>query len=84
MRTIDVSALQEDLPAYLDRVNEEHTPLLVTRTSGKPAIIMSLDDFNAYQETEYLKSSHKNAQRIDEVIAALGRGEGTIHDLIQV
>lgn len=83
MHTIDVSVLQKDLPAYLDQVNEDHTPLLVTRVSGKPAIIMSLEDFNAYQETEYLKSSRKNAQRIDEAIAALGRGEGTIRDLVQ-
>jgi antitoxin YefM len=83
MRTIDVSALQKDLPAHLDRVNEDHTPLLVTRSVGKPAIIMSLDDFNAYQETEYLMSSPKNARRLDEAMAALNRGEGTIHDLIK-
>lgn len=83
MRTVDVITLQEDLPAYLDRVNEDHTPLLITRESGKPAIIMSLDEFNAYQETEYLRSSPKNAKRMDEAIAALGRGEGTIHDLAE-
>lgn len=40
-------------------------------------------DGPANQETEYLKSSRNNAQRIDEAIAALGRGEGTIRDLVQ-
>ena len=83
MNTVDVSALKENLPKYLDRVNDDHAPLLVTRASGKPAILMSLEDYNAYEETAYLMASPRNAQRLDESIAALSKGEGTIHELLE-
>ena len=83
MYTVDVSALKENLPEYLDRVNEDHAPLLVTRAVGKPAIIMSLDDYNAFEETAYLMASPRNAQRLDESIAGLAKGQGTIHELLE-
>ncbi len=47
----------------LDKVNEDHGSILIPRRNGKPAVIMSLEDFKSYEETAYLMSSSKNAGR---------------------
>ena len=53
------SALRKDLSSALDKVSEDRTPVLITRQSGEPAVLISLKDFNAYEETAYLLSSPK-------------------------
>ena len=43
--------------------------------------MMSLDDYQAFEETAYLLRSPKNARRILESIAQLESGEGTEREL---
>jgi len=66
----------------LDKVNEDHKPLLITRQNGKPAVVMSLDDFHAYEETAYLMASPKNAERLNQAIAEVEAGKTAQHALI--
>ena len=40
------SDFRSQLAATLDKVNENHTAVLVTRENGKPVVVMSLQDFN--------------------------------------
>ena len=65
MHTISYSAFRARLAGTLDKVNEDHQLVLITRQKGKPAVIMSLEDFHAYQETAYLMASPKNAARLN-------------------
>ncbi len=74
MQTLNASAAQADLGHILDAVNDNHTPIIITRANGKPAVIMSLEDFNAYEETIYLTASPKNKARLDQ--AALDAENG--------
>ncbi|MEI9902565.1 MAG: type II toxin-antitoxin system prevent-host-death family antitoxin [Asticcacaulis sp.] len=83
MRHITYSAFRQNLAEMLDKVNDDHAPLLITRQNGAPAVVMSLEDFSAWQETAYLRSSPKNAQRLDEAIKRLNAGLGETHDLIE-
>lgn len=64
MNIVTYSFFREKLAGFLDKVNEDHAPVLITRKNGKPAVLMSLEDFNAYEETAYLMSSPKNAERL--------------------
>ena len=73
---------RSNLAGTMDLVNENHIPVLVTRQSGKPAILMSLEDFNSYEETAYLMSSPANAQRIDEAIRDIENNKGIRKDII--
>ena len=54
METINYSAFRARLASALDKVNEDQKPLLITRQNGKPAVLMSLDEFHAYRETAWL------------------------------
>lgn len=69
MDTMSYSAFRSHLASTLDRVNDDHKPVLVTRQNGKPAVVMSLEDFRSYQETDYLMASPKNAERLSQAIA---------------
>ena len=82
MDTISYSAFRSHLASTLDKVNEDHVPILVTRQNGKPAVVMSLEDFKSYEETAYLMASPKNAERLNQAIAETQAGNIMQHDLL--
>jgi antitoxin YefM len=75
MNTMSYSAFRSHLAAVLNRVNEDHQPVLITRQNGKPAVVISLDDFKAYEETAYLMASPKNAKRLNQAISEVEQGK---------
>ncbi|MEI9904085.1 MAG: type II toxin-antitoxin system prevent-host-death family antitoxin [Asticcacaulis sp.] len=83
MRHITYSAFRQNLAEMLDKVNDDHAPLLITRQNGAPAVVMSLEDFSAWQATTYLMSSPKNAERLNRSIERIEAGLATPHDLIE-
>jgi antitoxin YefM len=84
MRTTSYSDLRKTLAAQIDRVNADHEPLVITREGGKPsAVLMSLEDFVAFEETRYLLRSPANADRLLTAVAALDRGEGGERALVE-
>jgi antitoxin YefM len=46
-------------------------------------VMMSLEDYQSLEETAYLLSSPKNAQRLLNAIAALETGGGTERELLE-
>ena len=84
MRTTSYSELRKNLAAALDRVSADHEPVVITRDKGKPAaVLMSLEDFASWQETDYLLRSPANAARLREAIAELDAGGGQVRALIE-
>ena len=71
MQAISYTALRNHLANMLDKVNDDHTPMLITRQNGKPAVLMSLEDFQSYEATAYMMASPKNAQRLNQAIAEI-------------
>jgi len=45
MNTMSYSAFRAILASALDAVNENHKPIIITRQQGKPAVVISLEDF---------------------------------------
>ncbi|ERS91135.1 MULTISPECIES: type II toxin-antitoxin system Phd/YefM family antitoxin [unclassified Halomonas] len=83
MDTITYSHFRNQLAKVMDRVNDDHVPVLITRQNGKPAIIMSVEDFKSYEEAAYLMASPRNAQRLNEAISEVERGEAENHQLLE-
>ena len=77
------SSFRANLASALDAVNENHKPIIITRQQGKPAVVISLEDFQSYEETAYLMSSPKNAQRLNQAIAEIESGNTSQHELIE-
>lgn len=83
MNTISYSAFRSHLASTLDGVNENHKPLIITRQNAKPAVVMSLEDFESYEETAYLMASPKNTERLNRAIHQLNAGLGKGRKLIK-
>jgi len=82
MDTMSYSALRTNLASMLDKVNDDHKPVLITRQKGKPAVLISLEDFQSYEETAYLMASPKNAERLNQAIEQVEAGEAKQHELV--
>jgi antitoxin YefM len=83
METLTYSSFYDQLEQVFDKVNQEHHPILVTGKEGKSAVIMSLEDFQAYEETAYLMASPANAARLNQGIAEIETGNTVQHELIE-
>jgi antitoxin YefM len=83
MKTLSSTELRANLSAVMDRVNDDHEPVIVHRAKGKPVVMVSLEDWASMDETTYLLSSPANAQMLCEGIAALNRGEGIVRTLLE-
>ena len=75
MDAITYTAARNNLAKTMDSVNQNHEPVIITRQNGAPAVLMSLEDFNAREETAYLLRSPSNAKRLKNAISAISAGK---------
>lgn len=77
MDAITYSTARANLARTMDRVCEDHAPLIIT-CNGEPSVVMvSLDDYQALEETAYLlRRSAKSGHLLAAVIQLAG-GAGT-------
>lgn len=75
MKHASSTDLRKNLSAMMDAVTADHEPLLVTRAGGKPVVMLSLEDYEAMDETTYLLASPANAAVLRRSIAQLKNGE---------
>lgn len=83
MDVVSYTDARANLKAVMDRVVNDRTHIVVTRQKAAPVVMVSLDDWNAMEETLHLLSSKKNAERLRESIAQLEAGKGVERELIQ-
>jgi len=81
MEVLNYSEARANFAHMLDKVNEDHAPILITRQGGKPAVLISLDDFNAWQETAFLMHSPANRRMLRQAMDELEAGGGVEHPL---
>ena len=81
MKAITYTAARQNLSKTMENVCKDHAPIIVTRKTTDSVVIMSLEDYEALEETAYLLRSPKNTRRLIESIAQLERGEGTEREL---
>jgi antitoxin YefM len=80
MHAITYTEARSNFAAMLDKVNADHAPVLITRQRGAPAVLMSLADFSAWEETHYLLRSPANASRLKAATTRLNAGQGIAKD----
>jgi antitoxin YefM len=83
MNTLTYSEAREKLATTMDKVCEDHAPIIITRKNSQSVVMMSLDDYQALEETAYLLRSPKNARRLLESVAEIKSTGGTRRKLIE-
>lgn len=75
MNAITYTAARENLASTMDRVCDDHDPVIITRNRDQAVVMMSLEDYESLQETAYLLRSPANARRLLDSVAELNGGK---------
>jgi antitoxin YefM len=83
MDSISYTSARATLAKTMDRVCENHEPVIITRSGESSVVMLSLEDYKSLEETAYLLRSPKNARRLLDAISELESGRGTERDLAE-
>ncbi len=81
MDTITYSDARARLAKTMEKVCDDHAPVVVTRKNHRSVVMISLEDYQALEETAYLLRSPRNARRLLQSIAELESGAGEAREL---
>lgn len=76
MDVISYSAARANLASTMDRVCNDHDAIIITRNGDQSVVMLSLEDFQAMEETAYLLRNPENAKRLLSAVAQLNAGQG--------
>lgn len=83
MIAANYNEFSNDLKTFFDLVELNNETLIVNQTSGKGAVLISLEEYNSIMETMHLFSSNKNAQKLVESINQLKNVDFATRELIE-
>ena len=83
MDAVNYTTAKDNLEQTMDKVCTDHNPIVITRNNKPSVVVISLEDYQSLEETNYLLRSPNNAQRLLESIAELEAGKGVKRELIE-
>jgi antitoxin YefM len=83
MDAITYTHARSNLAKTMEKVCNDHAPVIITRKNQSSVVMISLEDYQALEETAYLLRSPKNARRLLESVAELEAGGGTERELVE-
>ena len=83
MNAITYTTARAKLASTMDRVCNNHEALIITRNSDQAVVMLSLEDYNALEETAYLLRTPANAKRLLAAAAQLNAGKGVERKLVK-
>jgi len=72
---LSFSEARASLKRVMEQVTEDKSPTIITRRGAEPVVMVSLSEWEAIQETNYLLESPANARRLREAIAEAETGQ---------
>ncbi len=81
MDAMSYTAARANLAKTMGKVCDDHAPIIITRKSESPVVMISLEDYQAMEETAYLLRTPANARNLLESIAELEAGKGKTRKL---
>jgi len=82
MNAISYTVARANLATNMDRVCNDHEPVIITRKGDHSVVMLSLEDYEALEETAYLLRSPENARRLMAAAAELTAGKGVERELL--
>ncbi len=83
MQVTTISDFQKSINTYLDRVSKNFETLIINRANNESVVVMTLQEYNSLMATHHELSSRKNAQRLDEAIEKLQKGQSFEKPLLE-
>ena len=82
MKALTYTAVRSNLAKTMKEVCDDHDPVIITRRQNDAVVMMSLEDYEALNETAYLLHSPRNTKRLLESIKELEKGNGKERKLV--
>jgi len=76
MDAISYSIARANLAKTMDKVCDDHSAIIITGQGDASVVMLSLDDYQALEETAYLLRSPANARRLLRAVERLASGQG--------
>ncbi|MFM7574392.1 MAG: type II toxin-antitoxin system Phd/YefM family antitoxin [Snowella sp.] len=83
MEAMTSNQAKQQLDELIDRVILDAEPTILCNEQGKQAVLMSLDEFNSWQENLYLLSNPANAEHLRKSIEQANSGKKSVRELIE-
>jgi len=83
MQSVLFEEAKQNLDTLCKKACQDHEPYVVHRQDNNNVVILSLEDFNAWQETQYLLSTPANAHRLLRSLEKARSGQLIQKDLIE-
>ena len=83
MDAISYTSVRANFAAAMARVCSDHEPLIITRAKAPSVVMLSMEDYQALEETAYLLRSPSNARRLFAAVDQLESGQGTVRELAE-
>ena len=77
MQPISYTQARQNLAATMNKVIEDHEPVVITRGNSGAVVMLSLEDYNNMQETVYLLANPANAEKLRKSVAEIESGKVT-------
>ena len=81
MKAISYTAARSNLAKTMESICDDHEPVVITRKNERSVVMLSLENYEALEETAYLLRSPKNMRRLIESISQLENGGGKEREL---
>jgi antitoxin YefM len=81
MKTATITDFRQKMKEHLDEIQEDQDILVLTGPKKKDFVILTLETFNAMEETAHLLSTSANTKRLMESIAQDKTGKAKVREL---
>jgi len=83
MDVVSFANLKVNLAHYLDKLDNDHMPVVITHQNDRKAVLIGYEDYLSFVGTNYLMSNPVNAERINKGIDEVEAGLTRKHELIE-
>lgn len=81
MKTATITDFRQKMKEHLNKIQKDQDILVLTGPKKKDFVVLTLETFNAMEETAHLLSTAANTKRLMESIAQDKAGKTTVREL---
>ena len=83
MDAVSYTDLRQNLKTYMDKVYQNHDPLIITRKNNENLVLVSIEEYNSLIETNYLLGTESNAEHLKKSIEQYNSGQTKVKELLK-
>jgi antitoxin YefM len=83
VEVINYTDFRKKMKQKLDSVSDDNDVVIVSRTNNKNVVLLSMAEYNSWNETLHLIKSDKNRKRLDDAIVEMKKSKSIKKALIE-